>query len=320
MEFLNGNLVVRCMNEIAEFQSADELVEKGHEERKAKRYRKALELYEKALTVDPCHESALFWAGYCLLPSREWKAVVDDLFGTRWQLAVNRSIGYYQKLISNKPIDDPEPLTSISCCYVNLGVGYDYLDELNKAEEYWQKAIDLDGDAVAYNNLGWLRKRMNKIDEAITLLNKAIKSNEKYAYPYFGLGKIRMARGEQRWALRCFRYYLRYVDKTDPWIQEEISFAQDYVEFHYPPLSRRLKEAEQRRKEKEAKMENTVKNDTTSDPGTAIESGIPHTAKDEEELYELFLTCWDQSVASPSYKKQSWKDMREFFWRFGWRV
>ena len=67
-EFMNGALAVRGMNEIAQLQSADELVEKGLEARKAKHYRESLELFEKALCADPCFGRALFWAGFCLLP------------------------------------------------------------------------------------------------------------------------------------------------------------------------------------------------------------------------------------------------------------
>jgi tetratricopeptide (TPR) repeat protein len=320
VEFLSGNLVTRCTNEIAELQTADELIEKGHAERKGKRFRQALELYEKALTVDPCHELGLFWAGYSLLPFKDWSAIIDELYGKQWRLAVNRSIGYYQKLINLKEQNKDMTRMTLSSCYVNLGVGYNLLDNKSKAEEWWQKAIDFDGDALGYCYLGSLRKKMDRIDEAIVLLNKAIAKNGKYALPYYYLGKIRMNRNERDLALRCFRCYLEYIDRKDPWEKECISFADDYVEIHSPPSEMRLKAAEQSWKTKEAKMENPVKNDKPSGPGTAIESGIPHTVADEKELYELFLTCWDQSVASPSYKKSTWKEMREFFWRFGWRI
>jgi tetratricopeptide (TPR) repeat protein len=319
-EFLNGNLVTRCVNEIAKLQSADELVARGHTERRAKHYRQALDLYEKALTADPSHELGLFWAGYCLLPDREWEAVVAELYGTRWRIAVSRSIGYYLKLINLKEQDKDKTLTTISSCYVNLGVGHDFLNEKSSAEECWQKAIDLDGDAVAYANLGWLRKRMDRVDDAIDLCNKAITKDKTYASSYFYLGKIRMQRNESDLVLRCFIHYLKYVDMNDPYNKNTISFASDYIEFHSEPSQARLDEAEKRWKKKEAEMENTVKNDTTSNPGTSIESGKPHTAEDEKKLYEMFLTCWDQSVGSPSYNKMSWKEMREFFWRFGWRI
>jgi tetratricopeptide (TPR) repeat protein len=321
VEFLSGELVTRCMNEIAVFQSADELVQKAHSERLGKRYLQSLELYEKALTVDPCHELGLFWAGYCLLPDREWEPVVAELYGTRWRLAVNQSIGYYLKLINLKEQDKDKTLTTMSSCYVNLGVGHDFLNEKSSAEECWQKAIDLDGDAVAYANLGWLRKRMDRVDDAIDLCNKAITKDKTYASSYFCLGKIRMQRNESDLALRCFIHYLKYVDMNDPYNKNTISFASDYIEFHSRPSETLLVAAEKCWKEKEeAKMENPVKNNASEGPSESIEPAIQHTDKDEKELYELFLTCWDQGVASPSYKKSTWKEMRGFLWRFGWRI
>ena len=320
MEFLSGTLVERCINEIAEFQSADELVDKGHKERLAKRYRQALELYEKALTVDPSHESALFWAAFSLTPNKERKAIIVELYGTRWQVAANRSIEYYQRLIKTKEKNKDKTTVLMSNCFVNQGVDYDLINETGKAEECWQKAVGIDGNAVAYFDLGLIRHRTGRMEEAIVLLNKAIAQEKTYASSYVILGKIRMKRKENDLALRCFKCYLEYVDKNDQWEKEDISFAEDYLEVHNPPSEMRLKAAEKRRNEMEAKMENPVKNDKPSDPGTAIESGIPHTFADEKELYELFLTCWDQSVASPSYKKSTWKEMREFFWRFGWRI
>lgn len=254
------------------------------------------------------------------MPTKEWKAIINELYGTRRSLAIGRSIGCYQKLLHIVEEKRPEDVETMGNCYVNIGVGYNLLDDAAKAEKCWQKAIDLNEDDFAYCYLGWCRKRMGREDEAIVLLNKAIAKNERYAVPYFRLGKIRIERKERHLALRCFTNYLRYVDKTDPWIQEEISFAEDYIEVHNPPSEILLEVAKKRWKEKEAKMETPVKNDTTSDPGTAIESGKPHTVQDEKELHELFITCWDQSVGSSSYKKSSWKEMREFFWRFGWRV
>lgn len=320
MEFLSGNLVTRCANEIAELQTADELVEKGHKARREQRLRHALELYEKALTVDPSHELGLFWAGYCLLPAKDWKVVIDELYGTRWRLAVSRSTEYYKKLIKIKEDDKNRTSTAMSSCYVNLGFGYDLLDDLGRAEEWWQKAIALDEDPVAYYDLALIRKRTGRIDEAITLFNKAIQKDGTFASSYYYLGTIRMARKEQQLAAECFRQYLRYVDKNDKWEKENISVASDYIEFHNPPSEMALKEAEKRWKKKEAKMDNTDKKDPAGDPGTAIESGIPHTVADEKELHELFLTCWDQSACSPQYVKKSWGEMRDFLWRFGWRI
>lgn len=229
-ELLAGALAARGMDEAARLRSADELVDQGLVAWDKRQYRRALDLFEKALCADPDHCRALFFAGFGLQPIRECGAVIDELYGRRWRVAVRRSIELYQRLIGIIRDGGSNPAkVDESTCLVNLGLGHMLLSNEDEAMACWQKSTELDNDAVAWSNIGFTHLFNNRFDEAIAALIKSISSDPTRAVPYFLLGRIRKDANEKEKALDCFKTYLRYVDKDDPWEAENIRFAQDHI-------------------------------------------------------------------------------------------
>ncbi|MBN2035709.1 MAG: tetratricopeptide repeat protein [Chitinispirillaceae bacterium] len=234
-EYMSGVLVTRGMGAIAELQSADDLVEQGLKARSEEQYRRALELFEKALYVDPNHCRALFWTGFCLLPTKDYEEVINELYGNRWRVAVQRSIGYYQKLIRIIRTGDDDKIRETireSLCLVNLGFGYDLLSNFEEGRVCYDKAIEIDNNAIAWYNIGITYTNQSKTDEAVSAFNEAITSDPEYALTWFRLGKIRKQQDEEDSAIECFASYLRYVDMDDRWEAANISYAREYLEFH----------------------------------------------------------------------------------------
>lgn len=92
---------------------------------------------------------------------------------------------YFEKAIKEMP--------SYSDAYNNLGVTYLQINDLQKAEEYFNKAKE---DTV-YNfmpnvwfNLGLIREKQKRYEEAIAFFSEAIKKKENYPIAYLHRGIV----------------------------------------------------------------------------------------------------------------------------------
>ncbi len=87
----------------------------------------------------------------------------------------------------------------------NLGTTYQEKGELDKAETYLLKAIELKPDnAEAYNNLGVVYSRRHQPEEAIAYLNKALALDPRYAEAYRNLGNAHRRAGRPREAAAAY--------------------------------------------------------------------------------------------------------------------
>jgi len=92
--------------------------------------------------------------------------------------------------------------------YTYLGWAYSWNGEYEKAIEECKKAISLDPDyGNAYNDIGAYLISLNRTEEAIPWLKRALKAKryENYAYPYLNLGRIYEQKGHWSYALRYYR-------------------------------------------------------------------------------------------------------------------
>ncbi|MDH3537646.1 MAG: tetratricopeptide repeat protein [Gammaproteobacteria bacterium] len=108
--------------------------------------------------------------------------------------------------------------------FTNLGLAYFKLQQMDLAEKAFEEAIKRDdGDAVAHNHLGILKRQKGEFQEARTHYQRAIDANSSYALAYLNLGilfDIYLQDLEQ--ALRHYQKYQSLIgnqnDQVATWI------------------------------------------------------------------------------------------------------
>jgi tetratricopeptide (TPR) repeat protein/L-ascorbate metabolism protein UlaG (beta-lactamase superfamily) len=120
-------------------------------------------------------------------------------------------IVYFQKLLKQKKYAEHKDIKAFIKGYISL-LKKDY----KNAETYFISVIELDDKfAYPYNGLGSAYVGLKDYDKAIELYNKAIEINDKSAYPYYGLGSA--------------YYYLKDYDKAIEYYNKTISIDDKYV-------------------------------------------------------------------------------------------
>ena len=123
---------------------------------------KALELLEKALTIDPEYPLALVLAGWCHA-QRAVYTWVDDLVGSQ---AIARSLAERAADLSG---DDPLVLAV-------LGAVHTFVRNHGKARVLLERAVSLDPNcAWAWSRLGWLENYADRPDKAIENFERALR-------------------------------------------------------------------------------------------------------------------------------------------------
>lgn len=115
------------------------------------------------------------------------------------------ALGYYNELAKLKTTNEEKAdvYNDIIGCYV-------YLDNVNKAIEVQQKAVELSKCAEYYSNLGWLMMIKGDLDKAEESLKEAVKLDKKdeYAKNNFKICKLMKKKGIKNWN----DYLLREID------------------------------------------------------------------------------------------------------------
>ena len=123
---------------------------------------KALELLEKALTIDPEYPLALVLAGWCHA-QRAVYTWVDDIVGSQ---AIARSLAERAADLSG---DDPLVLAV-------LGAVHTFVRNHGKARVLLERAVSLDPNcAWAWSRLGWLENYADRPDKAIENFERALR-------------------------------------------------------------------------------------------------------------------------------------------------
>jgi len=89
-----------------------------------------------------------------------------------------------------------------------LGWTYHFQGKLDQAIRECQRAIELDPDfGNPYNDIGAYLIEKNQYDEAITWLEKALRSKryDSYHYPHYNLGRAYLAKDMLNRARECFQ-------------------------------------------------------------------------------------------------------------------
>ncbi|MDT8068130.1 MAG: tetratricopeptide repeat protein [Terriglobia bacterium] len=109
------------------------------------------------------------------------------------------AIELYTKSIEAFPSAEP---------YTFRGWAYSYLEDYEQAIEDCKRAIEIDPEfGNPYNDIGAYLIELDKPDEAIVWLEKAIgaKRYEARCYPYYNLGRVYEARHEWKRARECYQ-------------------------------------------------------------------------------------------------------------------
>lgn len=127
---------------------------------KLRKFEEAKTAYKKALEINPEHETANNNLGE-----------LYDRFGEH-----EKALPYYTKQLELEKHD---------YYYINRAWCYIELNELDKAEEDFKAAIEVnENNGYAYNGLGALRKMRKKYDEAVQYFRQAIKKEKECLIAY----------------------------------------------------------------------------------------------------------------------------------------
>jgi len=117
----------------------------------------------------------------------------------------------FQKAYELNP-GDKEVLNAIGIIYLL------YFDEVQKAVDFFQRAIKIDPDyADAYNNLGAAQEKMGKFDAAIPFYRKAV-SNLLYATPenaFINMGRAYYRLGNYDAAVTAYKEAIKRAPNLD---------------------------------------------------------------------------------------------------------
>jgi len=178
----------------------------------AKDFLGAVELYHKAIELDP--NNALVYTNL--------GAALNDL--KRYDKA---------EVVLRKALElDPNN----AAAYTNLGSALMGLKRYDEAEAAYRKAIELDPHySLAYNNLGIALMGLKRYDEAEAAYRKAIELDPHYAAPYYNLACLESIRNNTDAAIEHLRRAAQQpafdpeMARRDPdfeWIRDDARFRE----------------------------------------------------------------------------------------------
>ena len=163
-------------------RARDEFYERGQSLYGQKQYYLSVEIFSKALNLDPNYAWAYISRGASYHNVKEYEKAIADY---------------------NKALDlDPK----YADAYYNRGNTYCILKEYEKAIADYNKAIELDPKyAMAYNGRGVAYKNLRENEKAIQDISKALELDPKFAAAYYNRGNLYQQIGNIEAARRDFQ-------------------------------------------------------------------------------------------------------------------
>ena len=146
-----------------------------------KNFKKAIEYFQKAISIKSAHLSPLNNIGICYENLRNYEKAID----------------YYEKAISIKP--------DYHFAINNMGVSYRKLENYEKAIECFEKVISMKPDYYsALNNMGISYKNLGNYEKSIEYFEEAISINPIYYGAFVNMGISYQDLKNYEKAIECF--------------------------------------------------------------------------------------------------------------------
>ncbi|MDR1384968.1 MAG: tetratricopeptide repeat protein [Planctomycetaceae bacterium] len=179
------------------------------------KYRNAIEMFDKALELDPEDNESFFNRGCAKQKIHCFEDAERDLRTA------------YEK----------ENSDAWTIHY--LGHNFEWQGRFEESLEYFRKASDLNPDMVEwYCCYAAVLMKTKQIDEAIRQLNKTIEIDPKQAQPYFYLGEIYEERNEPTKAAEYYQLAIRPDDSLQRSQRESETINQTYRAYAHAKLGR----------------------------------------------------------------------------------
>jgi len=130
--------------------------------------------------------------------SRAWE-LLQEAYKYQMEGDYELAVDLYQRSIETFPTAE---------AHTFLGWTYHFQGKLDQAIRECHRAIELDPDfGNPYNDIGAYLIEKNQYDEAITWLEKALRSKryDSYHYPHYNLGRAYLAKDMLNRARECFQ-------------------------------------------------------------------------------------------------------------------
>ncbi len=158
--------------------------------------KKAVEIYQKILDINPRHPEALHLMGFAACQAGDPESAVALI---RRALFISPDCALYHN---------------------SLGLTFKALDRLSEALSCYRRALELDPHLIeAHNNMGIVLQDMGKIEDAVSSYQKALEINPELPETYNNLGNACLALKNPKQALHCY--------------QKAVGIRPDYPEAHY---------------------------------------------------------------------------------------
>lgn len=210
-------------------QSVKELITKGQQLLGEKKFTEALEIYNKAWKKDSTRYDVYTGRGTAYFELKEYQKCFDD-FTRAIDIAPDSALAYHYRanlmyvlnyteeaIIDNtKAIERTTDEKFLLGCFVNRGSAREQKRDFQGAYEDFYRAYSYDtADISVINNLGTVLDELNRTDEAIMYLKKAIRLDSTFVGPYVNIGFQYSLMGKYEEALQYFDKALQ-LEKDEP--------------------------------------------------------------------------------------------------------
>lgn len=191
-------------------------------------FKQALKDIEKAKEIDDDDPGVYFVYGiiYYALKDYEkaekfYKKAIDEnkeYTEARYNLCgLYLKINEYDKAIEQCTYAAEDPLYQArASAYTNIGVAYYQQGDINKAKEYYDKALDINPSLVyTHNELGKLYLSIGDDQKAISEFKIAISGFKEYDEAYFNLGTAYLKIGNKLSACHAYRQVVEISPNTE---------------------------------------------------------------------------------------------------------
>ena len=171
----------------------DSLIQQGVYLHDAGQYDKAIEIYKKALAMDPNSDLANYEISYTYMSAKDYE----------------NSIKHSSKVIElNKDY--------VLQAYLTKGSSLDYLGKTNESIKLFEKGLKKFGDDhLLYYNLGYDYYKINNYDKAEEAFFNAIKTNPTHASSHLMLAQLMADLNKNVQSLLCLHYFLLLEPNTE---------------------------------------------------------------------------------------------------------